>query len=400
MVRLLSIEKSESPLNGENVRLEGVVGYESGEAQNIWFEVPRAYSDFVSERGELWAVLLTPCAMVLGEDLQLELPVDPLLLENLNGVQKIWAGWYSWVSPITINAKAVTDDRPPRRASGVCFSGGIDSYYSLVRLGKTLGRASEAPCYLLTLWGFDIPLTKDREFEGVKELGYECAERFDSSLIPIATNLRELPGYQWQFDVMSHSAALASVGHLLSNQIRNVVVGSTHDFKRLIPWGSHPLVDHLFSSAETSIVHDGATVDRVEKTRVISEVPDALAELRVCNRKRSRENCSECSKCLRTMVSIDLFRRTQGATSFDWSGYSLDRVARTYLSDANEICFAREILDAARSSGRADIEQAIQRSLLRSRILKPVDWSLAKLGKVPYFWRYAAPLRNALLGTY
>ena len=398
MVRLHSTKKSRSPLNRDDVRLEGKVSFGNGETQNIWFDVPSKYSDYVSERGELWAVLLLPCAMVLGEDVQIDLPVDPLLLENLSGVQKIWASWYRWVKRVRIDAREVVDNRPARSGSGVCFSGGIDSYYSLVRLNKTIGQAGEAPNHLLTLWGFDIPLSKPREFESVKALGYECARRFNSNLIPIATNLRELTGYQWQFDVMSHSAALASLGHLLSNQIGYVLIGSTHDVNGLIPWGSHPLVDPLFSSAETRIVHDGATVNRVEKTEAICSVPPALAELRVCNRKRSRENCAECTKCLRTMVTIDLFGRQDGALSFDWSKYSLNSVATTYLSNTNEICFAREILDAARGRGREDIAQAIQRSILRSKLLRPLDWGLSKLSNVPLFWRYAEALRRSTLG--
>lgn len=400
MVRLLSTKKFRSPLNGDDVRLEGVVSYGDNGTQNIWFDVPSKYSDYISERGELWAILLLPCAMVLGEDVQIDLPVDPLLLENLNGVQKIWAGWYRWVNQVEVGAIEAVDTRPMRNGSGICFSGGIDSYYSLIRLNKTIGNANEAPSYLLTLWGFDIRLNKPRDFEGVKALGQECAERFNSNLIPITTNLRELIGYQWQFDLMSHSAALASVGHLLSNQISNVVIGSTHEISELIPWGSHPLVDPLFSSAETRIVHDGATVNRVDKTEAICHVPAALSALRVCNRSRSRENCSKCSKCLRTMVTIDLCGQQGGARSFDWSAYSLDRVAGTYLSNMNEINFAREIMDAASERGREDIEQAVQRSILRSKLMRPLDWGLSKLVSVPYFWRYEKTLRRSIFGIY
>jgi hypothetical protein len=100
------------------------------------------------------------------------------------------------------------------------------------------------------------------------------------------------------------------------------------------------------------------------------------------------------------MVTIDLFGCIQGAESFDWSTYSLDLVAKTYLSDINEVGFAHEIVDAARRLGRTDIARAVKSSLLRSRILKPVDWGLSKLSKIPHFWQYEGPLRRTLLGPY
>ena len=404
MIRLLSTGKTESPLNHDTVRLSGEVGFGNSETQIIWFDVPSTHADFMSERGDLWAVLLMPCAMVLGEDLQVDLPVDPLLLDNLSGVQKIWTEWYDWVRPVKLEAVEATDGRAARRGTAVCFSGGVDSYYSLLRSVKT---GDSVPRYLFTMWGFDRftrrrldrPLHERPEYADVVAMGQECADRFNGKHVSIVTNLRELIGYRnWQFDAMTHSAALASMGHLLSNGIDEIIVGSSFDFSQLHPWGSHPLVDPLFGSAATRVVHDGISVNRVEKTEAVSGVPAALAGLRVCPRERSGMNCSKCSKCLRTMVTIDLVGQIAGAQSFDWSSYSLDKVSKTYLPSTSDMYFAREIKDAAEKRGRVDIARAIQREITRSRRLRPLDRGFQKLGGLPLFWRYAGDLRNAVLG--
>src|SRR3546814_21192122 len=57
----------------------------------------------------------------------------------------------------------------------------------------------------------------------------------------------------------------------------------------------------LLSSRHLRFVHDGASFGRVEKTTAIAAAGDPLKLLRVCGESKRHDNCSRCSKCLRTM---------------------------------------------------------------------------------------------------
>ena len=159
------------------------------------------------------------------------------------------------------------------------------------------------------------------------------------------------------------------------------------------------MVDPLFSSAHTKIVHDGAATTRVEKTERIAKVPEAIKMLRVCVASRGASNCSRCSKCLRTMVTIDLLEVRQLADSFDWANYSVDRVGDVYLANKNDIDFFLEIRQAALERARHDIVRAVDRSLERSKRSRVIDRIVTKLGKTPVLWRCEVPLRRTLLET-
>jgi len=66
-------------------------------------------------------------------------------------------------------------------------------------------------------------------------------------------------------------------------------------------------------------------------------------------------------------VTFDLLNKQYLATSFDWSEYSLQRVAANFLRNKNETDFALKIRESAQERGRQDIVGAIDRSLKSSR---------------------------------
>lgn len=379
------------------VRLSAELRPDKSEPQTLWFDVPEAFETWLSLRGEPWALFLLPHAVLAGQDIALDLPVDPLLLRNLKGVQQLWHSWYG-LKPVEIIAPADPDYRVGE-GTGLFFSGGLDSFFSLVEPLPRRGDRREAEVdTLLMVWGFDIALVRPEEFALARALGEETARRFGKRFIPIATNLRDIHGFDrvtaW-WTALSHGAALAGIAHLLSGGLKSVVIGSSHDYGHLEPWASHPLLDPLFSSGAFTIVHDGAAYTRVEKTESVSRVPDAAGIVRVCYKLGSATNCSRCSKCLRTMMTFDLLGCREIARSFDWSGYSMDRVAGVFLRDDNDTNFFLEVREAAERHGRADIVTAIDRSVRHSR-WKRVIYRLCKIMKrSPVVWRFADPLRHA-----
>ncbi len=399
-MQLVAVDRRPSPSGSGHVRISAEVAFARQQPRTIWFDLPTGLEASVNDRGEPWLVMLLPAAICAEEDLVIDLPVDPTLLYNLKGLQRLWHSWYPWTRPVDIETQACPN---PIRGTetGLFFSGGVDGYFSLLGADDGVDDAASADVTsLVMMWGFDIPLEAPDEFAQACAIGERTAAHFDKALIPIATNLRDLPGFQRWWGELTHGAALACVGHLLSNKFKTMLIGSTHDFGHLAPWGSHPLADPLYSSAHMAFVHHGGVATRVEKTARICEEPEAAATLRVCWRSRSASNCSQCSKCLRTMVTLDLLDKRRLGRSFDWIDYSLDRVANVYLMHQSDVDFALEIRDAAQERGRDDIVRAIDRSVARSKRLRPLKAAAmllrSELRRVPLLPQVVRPIRRLM----
>jgi hypothetical protein len=103
----------------------------------------------------------------------------------------------------------------------------------------------------------------------------------------------------------SHGSALATVALLLGGAFERVFVPATLTYAHLVPLGSHPLLDPLWSTEQVELVHDGCEASRIDKLAVLSHDDVARRHLRVCFQNRAgRYNCGECEKCLRTMVAL------------------------------------------------------------------------------------------------
>lgn len=114
-----------------------------------------------------------------------------------------------------------------------------------------------------------------------------------------------------------HGAGLAAIGLSLAAAFRRILIPSTHTFRHLFAWGSHSLLDPLWSTERTEIVHDGCEVTRVDKTALVASDPFAPSHLRVCIRNHGGlGNCGHCKKCIRTMITLDALGVLPLATTF------------------------------------------------------------------------------------
>lgn len=151
---------------------------------------------------------------------------------------------------------------------------------------------------------------------------------------------------------------------------RRVEGACTRSGRDLFPWGSHPLLDPLWSTEATRFIHHGAETARVEKAGVVARSEVAMRRLRVCWENRdSAYNCGVCEKCLRTMINLQAHGRLTECETLP-SELDYARVARMPLVSPNIRAFARENLEAAEHFdprlARA-LGLALRRPHLRSR---------------------------------
>lgn len=268
-------------------------------------------------------------AMAERLPIKLERPVSPQLLSNLATVQGIFQTWDSQLHrvPIYVPAnmaaparlagkiKAGTSaflgklSKPGRvNQNGVAclFSGGVDSFYTLLK------HLDEIDSLVFVSAGFDIyPHPDNREFRRtICQRLRQVARQLSKEFIEVEADLQDFSDnyVSWGF---YHGAAMAALAQLLANRFSKVYFASSYSYDDLVPWGSHPVLDHLWSTEKVEIVHDGGEFIRLRKTGAIATSQIALDNLRVClNYGQNRAyNCGECEKCIRTMVTL----RVEGA---------------------------------------------------------------------------------------
>jgi hypothetical protein len=125
-------------------------------------------------------------------------------------------------------------------------------------------------------------------------------------VVTLATNLkRDFGGAQ-----LTSSALALGVSRML------IASGAMHG--EIVPAGTHPALDHRFSTERTEIVHYG-DASRLEKVARIARSAAAMETLTVCryNKAEGDENCGECEKCLRTMLELHIAGALEACPRFD-----------------------------------------------------------------------------------
>jgi hypothetical protein len=286
--------------------------------QELIFEIQDGGLTVPSEadepRADAFLSACFPLAALHGEArVRIECQPCPMLIEGLYSAHAWWENWGGMPAPApkieTPARERVRNSAGPRRA--VCFlSGGVDSLHMLMR-NRRLYRKGD-PAYFrdaLFIHGFDIgKRARDPENERVR-IALQGLERVAAEarlrVIPCRTNLRHLPSIPDFWEYRHSGAALAAVGHAAIAGSAFLFLGGSFPIGNLVPWGSHPAVDGLFSSQLISLVHDGSRFSRLRKVRDLASWPTGLAALRVCPASSGpRANCGRCEKCLRTRLEL------------------------------------------------------------------------------------------------
>jgi 7-cyano-7-deazaguanine synthase in queuosine biosynthesis len=267
--------------------------------------------------------------------------VSPLMADNLLTIRDIYAAWVPG-HRVPLSYEIASDAAASASGVSLFFSGGVDSFYSLIKHRDEIDN-------LVLIHGFDIPLAETKTFELALEQAREVARLFSKRLIVARTNLHweESRLYTEQPRIpcgwgMYHGAALMAVAHALAPCHGKVYIASSYSYADLHAWGSHPLLDPLWSTESVQIVHDSCET-RIDKLRLIVQYPEALARLRVCWENLGSYNCGLCEKCVRTMLGLR-------ALGVDHCAAFPDTLTPELVSiqglDSDSMLFWRELLDA------------------------------------------------------
>jgi hypothetical protein len=213
------------------------------------------------------------------------------LRQSLDAIQGIVAAWFGH-SRVDIHAQ--TAERSTGAGVASFFSGGVDSFFT--------ARRRDDIDTLIFVRGFDLQADQPALLERAGAAARDVARRLGKRLVEVTTDVRSYApiGSDWG---TCHGVAMAAVAHLLG--FARVYIPATYTYADLFPWGSHPLLDPLWRTEGTEIVHDSADVGRFDKLAALAHDQVAQDHLRVCWENRDGAyNCSRCEKCTRTMILL------------------------------------------------------------------------------------------------
>lgn len=303
------------------------------------------------------SALLIP-ALAAEEDLELEDALDPSWTQSVPQICTLLSEWWGYAPRSVIAPSGPAANTMPLPGRAQCFSGGVDSFFSLLT-------AEKAPDLLVYVQGYDIPLDDTARLDAFSQSLKDVATETGTQTAVIASNLRHHPAARHVNWGRSHGGALAAVGHLLTGAVGSLLIPASYPRHFDIPWGSRWDLDPLWSSGRLKVRHDDASVGRTGKLPKIGRHPLVERHLRVCWENRSRTgNCSRCEKCIRTMLALELCNGLQGSTAFDLS-VSVPRLIDSIGAVDHDLVMIYE--DMRPIAAEPGLAAAIDRLVSRSR---------------------------------
>jgi hypothetical protein len=337
--------------------------------QRIYFEVKEPFLDALTCTPHAFLVPAVIPAMRHGEKRVLvEGEICPQLRDGLEAAM----GWiHKWHGPARKPVRIEGDVRktvplpttPPR--AGCFFTGGIDSLATVRR--NRLNVPLEHPGSFkdaIIIYGLEVD--QPEAFEDVLRALSVIADDARLTLLPVYTNIRELDD-DWKFwEFEWEGSVYSAVAHALTRRLTTVSIASTYDIPNMDELGSHPLLDPNYGSAELRVLHDGLTLSRLEKTKLVLEWAAALQHLRVCNTVRDYRpgtiNCGRCEKCVRTKLALLGLGALDKTAAFVENDVLPNEVLGTahIHSPYMEACYL-ELIPPLAERGREDLVRTVER---------------------------------------
>jgi hypothetical protein len=340
----------------------------------VWFE--SADLD-LRPVAEAFATLFFIPALDEAVTLHVEAELHPDWLSQTRKLLPIYNDWWNYPEayPVTCAGRKASVGASGSHV-GQCFTGGVDSFYTLLH-------GSHDASHLLYVQGYDMSCTDDQRMQALDDSLRAVASAHGKKVVRLRTNVREHPQFKKASWERTHGAALAAAGSVASGTLGRLIIPSSYAYADEVPWGSHWDTDPLWSlPGRLDVVHDDASRSRRDKILRMASHPTVQRHLRVCWENRSATgNCSQCEKCLRTMVLLEAAGTLPQCAVFDTETPLAERLDAASPVGAH-LWFVWEDM-MTRSRVKPAMRRAIRRLLRRSRLAhgKTEYGALARRGR-------------------
>lgn len=382
----MRIERLRKESSGGRTRVAADVVWETRNApsQTLIIETSDAFDSDLEPSPDGFLLALLPIAQWEGEQrILIEGRVCTRLSDGLVSAMGLFQMWWPRCEPLCIEATegfAPTVPRDQRRAASF-LSGGIDAL-ALLRMNR-LDYPVDHPGHIrdcILLFGmntYDLDGTaapRPERLAAFDENTRRMAALTDSvgaTLIPIHTNIRSFYTEYRGWARIGFGAGMVGIGHCLSRRISRIEIASAgvgvkHDLV-----GSHPSLDHCFSTEAVTAYHAQTALSRFEKTRIVAEWPDGLAVVRTCFYRTIPEpghiNCGQCEKCIRTMLTLLALGKLEGAGAFPFDDLTPEHIEPLLIERDQDIMYYEQIIVPLIAAGRSDLVAPVRRKIVEYR---------------------------------
>ncbi len=349
--------------------------------EELWYKYPKSYRDCITDRSDGFAASLLPLAMARKENLEVRGDISATLAHGLREYQLIQSTWKpGWFKSIDLKFDRLKNvsRRDTMGKVGSAFSGGVDSFYTV---WAHLAQNESNPAYRLThcilINGFDRNTDLDDSgiYQRFQNAFKPVLNNLGLELLIISTNLRQfvdLPIFRQSYGSMVTASALI-LGRLFSC----FYISSACNFIRmgLYPDGSHLMLDHLLHTEAMETVHDAGHLTRIDKTAAIAQFPATYTTLCVCWKPITfnpetgiPENCCQCTKCARTMITLDLLGSLKKYKTFP-KPIDYRTLRRSDFRTKQSTLFAWEIVNLAKEKKNSSVIFHLGYAMIRSFVL-------------------------------
>lgn len=288
------------------------------DGEEIWVRAP---GHRLWDAPEAWGTLLAIPAARTGSAVELPRAVDPTWLAGAQENVARMAGWWGGDPALDLRTPPPTRwnraqtffGLGPNPAAGraLCFTGGVDSFFSLLA-------GDHRPTHLLFVHGYDLALDDTERRASASRSVQAVAAARGMQALEVETNLRHHHCFAQASWEHTHGAALVCIAMLLRTQVGTLVIPPSYATSRLIPWGSHPETDRRWSiPGVLAVEHGDAGPFRRERLRAVADDPLVHEHLRVCwAHLQPGINCGRCEKCVRTQIDLEYLGRREQVTTF------------------------------------------------------------------------------------
>ncbi|MEM0977601.1 MAG: hypothetical protein AAGJ34_08710 [Pseudomonadota bacterium] len=269
--------------------------------------------------GDWSALSFIIAAMERGYDLHVDGPMSGRLLHYLNSdFQAVIRKYEPKLNHISVSAADVVTLKPrktERRATA--FSGGVDSFTTLELYSKdSIQPLTDLTYFNIGTFGFvDVPETF-RLFEEGYDRVKEMAKSKGYGAISVQANTNMFHTHLTNF-LKTHTIRNAAAAMVLDGTIDEYLYSGAYDYKetKVAPHYEitplDPVILPLVGNDVIRFYPAGLSYSRFEKTRLIANAEETYDKLDVCittsqyRIKNKKLNCSQCEKCLRTMLTLE-----------------------------------------------------------------------------------------------
>lgn len=378
--------------DGATVRAEANVVWEDSDrgAVTLSFEVVRSGRPAPIDPNAFLAAAAIPALRHGERRIAVDGSVCPRLRDGLEAAGALLGSWYGRRPvPAIEPSGGFVAPRPPSPPRAATFlSGGLDStwgvWWNRRYVPADHPRAFREALRIRHLM-YPVDSAPDRRAH-IERRSRNAAEAIARDagldLVEVGTNATRLEDDYEGFAKWTHGSVLAACGIAAGAPLTDLSIAASHDVRNdVLSWGSHPLLDPLFSTAALAIHHDGIEASRLDKATAVGGWKTALDSLYVCEAgpfDGDAVNCGRCEKCVRTRVALLVGPGIAEPPTFPPEPLTAATIAgMPPLAGFRRLSYYwPELAEGTRRIGRSDLAAAIDRLVDRQKRIE--SWAAGR----------------------